>query len=69
MGLDSDFEEMNEILKTLELLKDPVLVAMVVIIYLLIRQMGKFMDIVDRNTKSLAELTTLVNLLIQRGTK
>lgn len=58
-----------EIFKILELLKDPALVAMVAIIYLLIRQNGKFMDTIGQNTKTLTELATLLNVIINRGLK
>lgn len=60
---------LNEILKVLEILKDPALIAMMVIIYLLIRQNGKLMDSVERNTKTLTELSTLLNLFLQRMLK
>jgi len=60
---------MMELFKFLEVLKDPALIAMVIIIYLLIRQHGKFLDTIERNTKTLTELATLLNVIINRGMK
>ena len=60
---------MKEITDVLNLLKDPALVSMMVVIYLLIRQNGALVKMVDRNTKTLSELTVLINVLVSRGGK
>lgn len=60
---------MENLLKLLSLLKDPAIIALVFINWLLVRQNGKFIDVTRENTTVLSELSTLIGVLVSRRGK